>query len=400
MFFDFSVFVPVRVSMKSRLFLKKSGGLNTSIKKRAESPSTMNVVQSNYRKLRALDLFAGAGGFTLAAQRSELEVVAAVELNVHACSTYKHNIVRKNVPRLYNEDILELEPSTIKSNHFSDEGGCDVILGGPPCQGFSVHRIKDAGVDDPRNKLVLRYFEYVKYLRPKVFLMENVPGILWARHKNFLDALYSQGEKSGYDILKPVVIDARDYGVPQRRKRVFILGVRKDVELNIDWPPTPSHGSPKEVARNTVLKEWVNAEEIFALALSEQDENNKHMNHSQELIEVFKQTPVNGSRKDSGRILPCHHEHNGHKDVYGRINLKEPGPTMTTACINPSKGRFVHPTDNHGITMRHAARFQTFPEDFVFKGGLIAGGVQIGNAVPVELGTVLLSSIATALRKC
>ncbi|WP_122588572.1 DNA cytosine methyltransferase [Pseudomonas viridiflava] len=352
-----------------------------------------------HKKINALDLFSGAGGLSLAAQRSGIDIVAAVELNSHACATYKHNLIKEEVPKLYNEDILKLSPELIKVNHFSGSDACDIILGGPPCQGFSVHRIKDSGVDDPRNNLVLRYFEYVKHLKPKVFLMENVPGILWPRHKKFLDALYRQAKKTGYKILEPELIDARDYGVPQRRRRIFILGVRKDVPLNIVWPPRPTHGDAKSIERDSSLSPWVNSEAVFNLAVSASDENNRHMNHSDELIEVFRRTPVNGSRKDSGRVLPCHDKHNGHKDVYGRINLMEPGPTMTTACINPSKGRFVHPIENHGITIRHAARFQTFPEGFVFKGGLTASGAQIGNAVPIRLGEVLLTSIASALRE-
>lgn len=122
------------------------------------------------------------------------------------------------------------------------------------------------------------------------------------------------------------------------------------------------------------------------------------MNHSLELIEVFKSTPLNGgSRRDSGRVLPCHDGHSGHSDVYGRINPSQPGPTMTTACINPSKGRFVHPTEHHGITLRQAARFQTFPDWFVFQGGLMAAGEQIGNAVPIRLGEILLRTIAEGI---
>ncbi|MFT4941918.1 MAG: DNA (cytosine-5)-methyltransferase 1, partial [Paraglaciecola sp.] len=142
---------------------------------------------------------------------------------------------------------------------------------------------------------------------------------------------------------------------------------------------------------------WVSCASIFDRATSD-DVNNQHMNHGQELIEAFKNTPINGgSRKDSGRVLPCHQKHNGHKDVYGRIDPYLPAPTMTTACINPSKGRFVHPTKHHGITARQAARIQTFPDDFVFHGGLIASGKQIGNAVPVHLGKVIIDHITTLL---
>lgn len=360
-------------------------------------PSRQYAENLNPRKLIGVDLFAGAGGFTLAAKNVGIDIVAAVELNSKACETYAHNLVEFDVPKLYEDNLLTLDPDVLKKNHFDEGRECDILLGGPPCQGFSVHRIKGAGVDDPRNQLLLRYFEYVKHLRAKVFLIENVPGLLWPRHKHFLDELYLQGKKAGYTLRKPVVIDARDYGVPQRRKRVFVLGVRDDIGLHINWPPKPTHGNSKSRALDEKLLAWRAAAEVFSKPLLENDENNKHMNHSRALIEVFKKTPINGgSRKESGRTLPCHDKHDGHTDVYGRIDPSEPGPTMTTACINPSKGRFVHPVENNGITLRHAARFQTFPEDFVFKGGLIASGVQIGNAVPILLGEILLKAISEA----
>lgn len=351
-------------------------------------------------QLNCVDLFAGAGGFSLAARNSGYKVVAAVEMKSHACETYRHNLINAdNNTALYENDILSIDPAEILEQNFNNDNECDVVLGGPPCQGFSVHRINNAGVGDPRNQLILRYFQFVEELRPKVFLMENVPGILWKRHKDFIDTFYEIGRAAGYTIREPIVIDARDYGVPQRRKRVFILGVREDLELDIQWPPVPTHIDPKLVSESkSKRKAWLTAAEVFQKNVAANDENNVHMNHSQRMIDVFKSTPINGgSRRDSNRVLPCHLEHNGHKDVYGRIDPSQPGPTMTTACINPSKGRFVHPTAHHGITVREAARFQTFPDKFVFKGGLIASGEQIGNAVPIKLGEVLLKAIAKGL---
>ena len=348
--------------------------------------------------LNCIDLFAGAGGFSLAAKNVGLTVTAAIEMNAHACATYQQNIIQDNSTKLYKKNILDISPKNIRNECFFDGAECDIILGGPPCQGFSVHRIKSAGVNDPRNALILRYFEYVAELKPKVFLMENVPGILWSRHKEFLDAFYQEGTKAGYQVRLPITLDARDYGLPQRRKRVFILGIRNDIEFNSAWPPAGTHGSDKEREKNPLLQTWVPALEVFKDPLPEKDKNNIHMNHSPALIDVFKSTPLNGgSRRDSSRVLPCHEKHNGHKDVYGRIDPAQPGPTMTTACINPSKGRFVHPTEHHGISLRHAARFQTFPDSFVFEGGLIAAGEQIGNAVPVKLGEALLRTIADGL---
>jgi DNA (cytosine-5)-methyltransferase 1 len=351
------------------------------------------------KKISCVDLFAGAGGFSLAAKNAGLSVVAAIEKNSNACITYRRNIIKRSQTRLYEKDILELSPKDLLRAHFAESNGCDVVLGGPPCQGFSVHRINDAGVGDARNVLILRYFEYVAKLRPKVFLMENVPGILWQRHKDFLGAFYEQGKATGYEVRSPVILDARDYGVPQRRKRVFILGVRKDFSFSAPWPPAPTHGCHKARKDNPSLQPWITAASVFSQPLPENDPNNIHMNHSSDLIEVFKSTPLNGgSRRDSNRVLPCHEEHSGHKDVYGRIDPSQPGPTMTTACINPSKGRFVHPTEHHGITVRQAARFQTFPDWFVFQGGLISSGEQIGNAVPVQLGEILLRTLAKGIK--
>ena len=349
---------------------------------------------------RAVDLFSGAGGFSLAAQSAGFQIEFAVELDKLAANTYKRNFVDKpgSEVTLYDSDINELSPQELKDKHFPEGKRCDVLLGGPPCQGFSTHRINDAGVDDPRNKLILRYFEFVRILRPRVFLMENVPGILWDRHKDYLQTFYTQAKAAGYSVYQPVVLDARDYGVPQRRKRVFILGVETTEPLQgLSWPPAPSHGSPTAVAGNSKLKPWRTCENAFHPA-AVGDGNDVHMNHSADLLFWFSMTPKNGgSRKELGRTLPCHEKHDGHKDVYGRIDTRLPAPTMTTACINPSKGRFVHPFDNHGITARQAARIQTFPDSFIFEGGLMAAGKQIGNAVPVRLGSALLKHIAIFL---
>lgn len=353
------------------------------------------------KPLRCVDLFSGAGGLTLAAREVGMKVLAAVERDKHACTTYRHNFLQnpEHAPTLYETDIMNLDPNVLVQQHFSGADVCDLVLGGPPCQGFSVHRIKDAGIDDPRNDLILRYFEFVSVLRPRAFLMENVPGILWERHKSSLSEFYRRGKEAGYNVLTPEILDARDYGVPQRRKRVFILGLRLDVEFEQSaWPPDATHGNERTRNKNPHLRLWRTASEVFEKPVPPDDENELHMNHTIKLIEVFKSTPPNGgSRHQSNRILDCHKDHDGHKDVYGRIDPEKQGPTMTTACINPSRGRFVHPTEHHGITLRQAARFQTFPDTFVFKGGLMAAGAQIGNAVPVELGKVLLGAVASIL---
>lgn len=376
------------------------------------------------KKYTAIDLFAGAGGFSLSALESGLDVLAALEIDENACSTYKNNIVDKRSPntRLFNKDILDFKPEEFRETLELDVGELDVLMGGPPCQGFSTHRILDKGVNDPRNLLLTRYFDYVRELKPKVFLVENVPGLLWNRHEFHLNRFKNLSRRNGYKLLGPVKINAKDYGVPQNRLRVFILGVRTDVIINdICWPPEPTHfkpgvGEPEWLTASTVfetapkscielLGRKIGKELAESLAFGEQIENLKddptsiRMKHTSELIERFKSTPINGSREDSNTVLDCHSDgYVGHKDVYGRIRLGQPGPTMTTGCFNPSKGRFLHPWKNHGITVRHAARFQTFPDDFVFSGGITSQGMQVGNAVPIRLGVSLLTEIIQIIR--
>lgn len=346
------------------------------------------------------DLFAGAGGFSLGAHLAGVKVAAAVEWDKHACATYNANLIASKLTEthLFEHDIVTLDPQVVSELAGFNQFGCDILLGGPPCQGFSTHRIKDAGVNDPRNDLLLRYFEYVSVLRPTVFLVENVPGLLWPRHRKYLEAFYDLATSAGYGVLEPEILNARDYGVPQNRRRVFILGYDlKKFRSAPDWPPAPTHAAP---GSKEGLPAWLSAAEVFGKPASKNDKNDVHMQHGPTLIQAFKQTPLNGgSRSESGRLLPCHDGHDGHKDVYGRIDPSKPAPTMTTACINPSKGRFVHPTEHHGITVRQAARIQTFPDSFVFQGGLIAAGQQIGNAVPVELARRLIDHLLPVLKK-
>lgn len=351
------------------------------------------MITSKNRPL-AVDLFAGAGGFSLAAIEAGFQIGFAIENDAYAVATYKENLLGRDGAqntKLLDQSILEYSAEQTRDELLRD-AECDLLLGGPPCQGFSAHRILGAGVNDPRNEMLLAYFNFVKALQPRVFLVENVPGLLWDRHSEFLNKFYREGKRANYHLFQPVTLDARDFGVPQRRKRVFILGIKEAESLeNFNWPPAPTHFPISKASEGQ--KVWLPCKHVFAPP-PEGDQNDIHMKHGAELIEAFRKTPPNGgSRRDSGRILQCHKEHDGHTDVYGRINPAEPAPTMTTACINPSKGRFVHPTEHHGITVRQAARIQTFPDSYTFIGGLTAAGRQIGNAVPIDMGKYLISYI-------
>lgn len=383
-------------------------------------------------KLTAIDLFAGAGGFSLAAHQSGFDLLAAVEFDQHAANTYRHNLVNhlQIKTNVYATDINLIDINAFMSELKIQSGELDLLLGGPPCQGFSTHRIKGSGEDDPRNKLLLKYFDFVEKLMPKAFLVENVPGLLWKRHEQYLNQFLKLAENHHYKVITgaPLVINARDYGVPQNRRRAFILAVREDISAeHLTWPPMPTHVKPdfdKPISNNT----WVSASTVFeqppkqtldkllprmqkvlgwskerskntikslkfGAPLADDDWCNRNMAHKPFMIERFEVTPLMGSRDELEFTLNCHKNYSGHKDVYGRMFLHTPSNTITTGCHNPSKGRFLHPWENHGITLRHAARLQTFPDNFEFKGGVMAASRQIGNAVPIELGSALINTI-------
>lgn len=381
-------------------------------------------------KLKAIDLFAGAGGFSLAAYRSGIDVQVAIELDKLASETYHMNLVEnyEAQTQVFCQDINAVDIDSLMKFQGIKVGELDLILGGPPCQGFSTHRINDAGKDDPRNALLLRYFDFVEKFRPKVFLVENVPGLLWPRHAEYLNQFFSLTHLHGYQVIgqKPFILNARDYGVPQNRKRAFILAVRADIDTtDFVWPPEPTHTKSGQ-------QEWVTSSCVFerppqsiliefrerlvekfnishelaencinklqwGSPITKDDTCNVHMEHSNEMQDLFKNTPLLGDRTESGRQLACHKNYSGHLDVYGRIYPHLPSNTITTGCNNPSKGRFVHPWLPHGITLRHAARLQTFPDDYIFNGGTMSIAKQIGNAVPIKLGEALLNSIKKLL---
>lgn len=390
--------------------------------------------------MSAIDLFAGAGGFSLAAHQAGLNILAAIELDKSAALTYRENIINRlnQKTHLINGDILEVSPSTLRSELDLESGELTLMLGGPPCQGFSSHRINDAGVDDPRNKLLLRYYDFVEEFKPKAFLVENVSGLFWKRHASFLNTFKQLAEDNGYIIHFCNTLNAKDYGVPQTRKRAFILGVREDIEFDVSSFPPPaeyfSHSS-KEVMKlglpawrpasavfeklsDNLIERYIkehfepytkySAEEARTLlkglehgeAVDKNDPCNVHMQPMDKMLRRFKSTRLNGSRMDADPEfeLTCHADgYAGHKDVYGRVMIHLPSNTMTTGCNNPSKGRFVHPWENHGFTLRHASRLQTFPDEYIFMGNKTDQAKQIGNAVPTLLAKKLITTIINGL---
>ena len=323
----------------------------------------------NYCPL-AIDLFCGAGGLTLGLKQAGFNVVGAIDIDEAACESYSLNHPEVN---LWQTDIKDLTATEVLEKLKIKPGELDLLAGCPPCQGFSSIRTLNGGpAEDERNDLVFEFLRLVKELRPKSIMMENVPGLAKdKRIDTFREELKELGYESDLD-----VINASDYGVPQRRRRMILLGAL-DGPIKI----TP----PKENRRTTVR------EAIRGLPKPGSSGDFLHdypENREEKTIKMISLIPKNGgSRSDlpDEYILECHKRNpGGFKDVYGRMKWDDVAPTITGGCSNPSKGRFLHPEQNRTITLREAALLQTFPKDYKFssKGGKQKIALQIGNALP------------------
>jgi len=323
-------------------------------------------------RLKAIDLFSGSGGLTLGLKRAGFKVIGAVDIDSLSVETYTKN--HKSV-KIWQQDIRTLCVNEVKKQLNLKSGELDLLAGCPPCQGFSSIRTLNSSrkrITDPRNNLIFEFMRFVKGLRPKVVLLENVPGLAknW-RIKIFSQELKKLGYSSEYKVL-----DASNFGVPQRRRRMILISSR------LGAIPFPSEVSGKIVVRDVIgnLNTAGNSGDALHDLL---------VDHSAEVLERIKKTPKNGGSRSDLDVeyqLPCHQKCSGFKDVYGRIKWDDVSPTITSGCINPSKGRFIHPEENRSITLREAALLQGFPEDYYFslKRGKSNAAVLIGNALPPE----------------
>lgn len=319
--------------------------------------------------LYAMDLFSGCGGLSLGLRRSGFTVVAAVEIDRKAQETYRMN---HPAVHLYGQDIRQLDPIGVMRDLKIRPGQLDLLAGCPPCQGFSNLRTrkKRASVKDKRNNLVADFLRFVAAMEPKAVMLENVPAL--AKNWRFLRmrrALHAFGYTSVVHVL-----DAADYSVPQRRKRLIMLASRLHV------PALARKARQRITVRRAIGS--------FSVRLATRDElHNLGENRSKEVRELIAKIPKNGgSRTDLGSRyqLECHKRIEGFKDVYGRMAWDDVAPTITSGCHNPSKGRFLHPAQNRAITLREAAVLQGFPKSYRFniEHGKEAIALMIGNALP------------------
>lgn len=329
-----------------------------------------------------LDLFAGAGGLTLGFKEAGLEPIFAVELDSWAARTYKTN---------FGAHVLDHPIETI-----DDFPSADLVVGGPPCQGFSpLGRDRDTESRSKLNNLWRHYLRAVEQIRPAVFLVENVPQFLKSdQFEAFLR--YCKRKLPEYEIVE-TVLNAADYGVPQRRRRGFVLGSR--VGSPPSWPaPTHSPGGLTGKPYRTVR------DVIGDLPLRPTDTDlHWSRNPRPESLERYRAVPEGGNRFDLARnrpdLLPdCwRRKKSGTTDVFGRLWWDRPAFTIRTEFYKPEKGRFLHPQAHRPITHREAARLQTFPDSFVFEGSKVEIARQIGNAVPPLLARTIAEHIRDEL---
>lgn len=353
---------------------------------------------------KVLDLFCGAGGLSLGFKMADFDIVGGIDFDQEALDTHKLNF--KNGFHFCG-DISELDDDFVLEN-FEDK--VDVIIGGPPCQGFSVANMQQKDIEcDDRNKLFYEFIRFVKLLKPKAFVMENVPQILTKDKGHVKEVMMDVMDDLGYNVNVKVLI-ASDYGVPQRRRRAFFVGISKELNKtfdfkNIDKKPIVTvedaisdlYNFDNEYERLTVddkINLTVEPTSNFQKLMRKDSDGilyNHNIRYPKEIVQKrMEYVPEGGNWKDVPDELWDTIRNNRHSSAYRRLNSEDVSVTIDTGHMN-----YFHPKYNRVPTVRESARIQSFPDDFIFTGGQGAQFRQVGNAVP----PLLSYAIAKTLKK-
>jgi len=341
--------------------------------------------------MKAVDLFAGAGGATQGLRDAGFDVVAAVELDADAAATWSLN----HTGAMIVNDVRRVTgPQLMRAGGFK-RSELDLLKACPPCQGFSS--LRGAGSpDDARNDLVMDTLRLVRSMLPRAVLIENVPGL----QKDARFARLAEGLRGAGYSLQHYIVNAESLGVPQRRKRLVVIAVR-----GASVPPDFARLLPPSDRRQpTTAGEAL--EKLRDANLSD-DLLDAPRARSAAVAARIAAVPVGGNRFSlpPELQLECHKrlvdETGRVKRIatgsYGRVVASAPAPTMTTRCTTPACGSFIHPTENRGITLREAAAFQTFPATYKWSGTYGSIERQIGNAVPVWMAEALGKAVRRLL---
>ena len=381
-------------------------------------------MNSNKNEYKCIDLFAGCGGLSLGFEMAGFNIPLAIEIDEWASETYEKNHPSTEVL------IGDITQITELDNIISKEDlPVDGIIGGPPCQGFSLSGNRDK--KDPRNSLFMEFVRFVKYFKPKFFVMENVTGILSMKTKDnqlVKDIILSEYDAAGYNV-KICKLNAAEYGVPQKRERVFFIGIRKDLPFNEnDLAPTPFLFDEDQVTLEEAImdlpqikaregkefqeysQEPTNDYQKWARNNSDGVYNHIAMRHTQRIIERFENIGYGQSVED---VDECHQQRKrgDASKISGKVfsqNNMRPYPNKPAPTIAASfQSNFVHPYLNRNFTAREGARIQSFPDTYIFCGKRttmsweknISQYQQIGNAVPPLLGKAIAENMIQYLKK-
>ena len=343
--------------------------------------------------IKAIDFFCGAGGLTRGLLDAGIKVLAGVDNDERLKGTYTHN----NKPsRFINKDIDAIEIHELREELGIQSEDTTLYAACTPCQPFSTLS-RQNWKDDNRKILLLTFAEIVKECPPDFILVENVPGLNNGSGKEIYKEFKNILKKCGFSNRAADLLDAKHFGVPQTRKR-FILLASKEGSISL---PTPITDPSQFVTVKECIGEYP---EIADGEESEDCLNHKTrelQSHHKRIVEsVPKDGGSRGDIADTSILLKCHQDRpDAHKDVFGRMAWDQPAPTLTSRCSDVYSGRFIHPEQDRGISLREAAALQTFRDDYEFFGTSITGiARQIGNAVPVKLAEHLGESILNSLK--
>ena len=353
-------------------------------------------MSGNIEEDQVIDFFSGCGGMsygfhTAASSNVKYRVLGGLDIDQHANATYERMLKK---PAIMN-DIRRLADRE-ELNNALNQWGYDptkplILIGCAPCQGFSSHRKKDRR-EDERNELLAAFGAIVLALEPALVVMENVPEMLQKKHWRHYEAFSSQLEKHGY-LTRARLHNLASFGVPQERYRALVLSSRLSHRIEM---PKPTHLPSKFISVRDVIEELppLSAGEVCKL-----DPMHKTSKHRPETVELLKLIPHDGGSRKSlpdGVGPKCHTKVDGFRDVYGRLWWDRPAVAITARCRTPSCGRFVHPTQDRGLSVREAGLLQGFPTDYHFEGPFDDKFKQIGNAVAPTFARALAEHIDQA----
>ena len=328
-----------------------------------------NKVKKN--KFTSIELFAGAGGLALGLEKSGFEAIGLIEINKYAAKTLKKNRPKWNV---INEDIEKISSFNLEEYFNIGKGELDLLSGGAPCQSFS-YAGKRVGLEDARGTLFYHYALFLEKLKPKMFIFENVKGLLTHDKGRTYETILDIFEQAGYFISEnqKKVLNAWDYGVAQKRERLITIGIRKDLvkEKKFEFPVPHKY---KPVLRDILI----DCPKSIGASYSESKKK------------IFEMVPPGGYWKDIPEAVAkeymksCWNMGGGRTGILRRLSLDEPSLTVLTSPSQKQTER-CHPIEVRPFTVRENARCQSFPDDWAFVGSVGEQYKQVGNAVPVNL---------------